>query len=92
MNDLCVKVCKRDGSEFKPNSLYHIVCGIMRYLRWNGHPAIDFFTDLEFITRSSLDTEVKRLQSCGKGSTKRQQNQSKEDEDLLYLEMQHHKQ
>ena len=45
----------------------------MRYLRWNGHPAIDFFTDPEFIPfRSSLGAEMKRLQSCGKGSTKRQ--------------------
>ena len=47
--NLCVEVRKQDGSEFTPNTLYHIVCGIMRYLRWNGHPAIDFFTDPEFI-------------------------------------------
>ena len=25
------------------NSLYHIACGIMQYLQWNGHPTIDFF-------------------------------------------------
>ena len=58
----------------------------MRYLRWNSHPAIEFFTNPEFIPfRSSHDAEMKRLQSCGKGSTKRQAEPiSKADEDLLW--------
>ena len=28
--------------EFPPNTLYHICCGIQRYLRWNGKSDIDF--------------------------------------------------
>ena len=64
---------KKDGSEFTPNTLHHIICGLMRHLRGNGHPAIDFFCDPEFCKfRSSLDAEMKRLQSSGKGSNKRQ--------------------
>ena len=46
----------------------------------------NFFTNPEFIPfRSSLDAEMKRLQSCGKGSTKRQAEPiTLEDEDLLW--------
>ena len=60
----------------------------MRYLRWNGLPAIDFVTDPELIPfRSSLDAEMKNetFQSCGKGSTKWQAEPiSKEDKHLLW--------
>ena len=64
---------KKDGTEFPPNYLYHIVNGIMRYLRWNGHATIDFFTDSDFVDlKKSLDAEMKRLQSKGLGSQKRQ--------------------
>ena len=45
---------KKDGSEFTPDSLHHICCGIMRHLRWNGQPAIDFFKDHEFARLPSL--------------------------------------
>lgn len=34
-----LEVRKKDGSQFSPNSLHHICCGLMRYLRWNGHAA-----------------------------------------------------
>ena len=45
----------------------------MRHLRWNGQPNIDFFSDPEFVDfKSTLDGEMKRLQSLGMGSKKRQ--------------------
>ena len=58
----------------------------MRHLRGNGHPAIDFFCDPEFCKfRSSLDAEMKRLQSSGKGSNKRQAEPlTPENEELLW--------
>ena len=31
-----LEVCKKDGAEFPPNTLYHICCGIMRFVRTNG--------------------------------------------------------
>ena len=62
---------KKDGLEYPPNTLYHLVCGIMRHIRHNcGRPEIDFFKDSRF--RSSLDAEMKRLQSAGIGSVKKQ--------------------
>ncbi len=79
-----LEVRKKDGSEFPPNSLHHICCGLMRHLRWNGQPSIDFFSDSDFTNfKASLDAEMKRLQSEGVGSKKRQAEVLTEDEDLL---------
>ncbi len=77
---------KKDGEEFLPNSLHHIVCGIMRHLRLTCYPTIDFFSHTEFIDfKRSLDAEMKRLQSKGIGSTKRQAEVlTREDEEKLW--------
>ena len=65
---------KKDSREYAPITLYHLLCGIMRHIRHNcGRSAIDFFKDPEFSDfRSSLDAEMKRLQSAGMGSVKKQ--------------------
>ena len=63
---------KTDGTEYPPNTVHHIVCGVMRHLRCTK-PDIDFFKDAEFSSfRSSLDAEMKRLQSKGLGSNHKQ--------------------
>ena len=63
-----LEVRKRDGNVFVPNTLHHICCGIMRYLRTNGMPGIDIFKDPSFSQfRMVLDAEMKRLQSAGIG-------------------------
>ena len=68
-----LEVRKKDGSEYVPNTLHHICCGLMRHLRWNGHPSLDFFTDSDFADfKVTLDARMKRLQSAGVGSKKRQ--------------------
>ena len=67
-----LEVRKQNGTEYPPNTLHHIVCGIMRYLRQNGMN-IDFYQDPEFADfRQSLDAEMKRLQGSGLGSQKNQ--------------------
>lgn len=64
---------KANGSEYPPNTLHHIVCGIMRHMRSTTMPGVDFFTQREFASfRDSLDAEMKRLQSSGLGSTHKQ--------------------
>ena len=77
---------KVDGREYPPNTLHHIVCGIMRHLRCTTMPGLDFFTDTEFIDlKSSLDAEMKRLQSMGLGSTQKQAEPlTTEDEEQLW--------
>ena len=58
----------------------------MRHLRHNcNKPEIDFLKDLEFADfRASLDAEMKRLQSAGVGSIKKQAEPlTIEDEELL---------
>ena len=73
-------------SEYPPDTLYHICCGIQRYLRWNGKPGIDILGDPAFAEfKSSLDAEMKRLQASGVGSNKKQAEPlSREDVELLW--------
>ena len=79
-----LEVRKKDGSEFPPNSLHHICCGLMRYLRWSGQPSVDFFANSDFANfKASLDSELKRLQSKGAGSQKKQAEVLTEDEEEL---------
>ena len=64
---------KKDGQPYPPNSVHHIICGIMRYLRAEGQPDIDFIKDIAFSHfRDVLDSEIKRLQREGVGSKHRQ--------------------
>ena len=80
-----LEVRKMDGTEYPPNTLHHIVCGIMRHLR-NENYTVDIFKDKEFSQfRSSLDAEMKRLQSKGIGSVHKQAEPfTKEEEELLW--------
>ena len=60
----------------------------MRHMRCTTMPGIDFFfadTDFEAF-RSSLDAEMKRLQSKGLGSTHKQAEPITEDEGELLWE------
>ena len=64
-----LEVRKKDGGQFPPNTLHHLVCGITRYLRHHGQPELDVWKDPEFSNfRASLDSEMKRLQSSGMGA------------------------
>ena len=65
---------KKDGSEYPPNSLHHIACGVMRHLRQDGSKqTLDIFQFAAFADfRATLDAETKRLKQKGVGSKKRQ--------------------
>ena len=70
MEMFVLEVRKKDGTEYVPSTLYHMVCGIMRHLRASGDISIDFFKNDEFIDfRSTLDGEMKRLTAKGLGAT-----------------------
>ena len=61
-----------DGTEYPPNTLYHICAGIQRSLRDSGL-ILDIFKDPQYsLFQNSLDGEMKRLQSSGLGTKKRQ--------------------
>lgn len=81
-----LEVRKKDGTEYPPNSLYLIVCGLMRYLRQNGRPFIDPFKDSEFAPfQQKLDTEMKGLKSTGLGSKPKQAEPlTEKDEERLW--------
>ena len=82
MSWFVLKVRKKDGSEYPPNTLHHICCGILRHLRESGRPNIDIFKDSSFTNfRATLDGEMKRLQSLGIGAKKRQAEPLTEEEE-----------
>ena len=62
----------KHGNEYSPNSLHHIVVGIMRHIRATSANTIDFFKDGAFANfRKTLDEEMKRLTKTGKGTVKK---------------------
>ena len=64
-------------------TLHHLCTGIMRFLRWNGWPSVDFFANTEFI--AVLDGEMKRLQAKGVGSKRKQAEPlSEQEEEILW--------
>ena len=77
---------KQNGKEYPPNTIHHIICGIMRYLRVEGKPDIDFFKDNLFSHfRDVIDSEMKRLQGEGVGSKHRQAEPlTQEEEEVLW--------
>ena len=81
-----LEVRKKNGSVYPPNTLVHLCSGIMRQIRWGGRPEIDIFKDEAFASfRSTLDAEMKRLQSQGIGTLKKQAEIiTVEEEDQLW--------
>lgn len=78
---------KVDGSEYPPNTLHHIVSGIMRHVRCTTKPEIDFFNDVEFKSFvSTLNAEMKHLQSRGIGTKQKQAEPLTEEEEELLLD------
>ena len=78
---------KKNGSEYPPDSLHHLCSGIVRFLRTSGtHPLLDIFRDPLFAPfRSSLNAEMKRLQSNGLGSKHNKAEPiTEQEEDLLW--------
>ena len=68
-----IEIRKQNGLEYPPNTLHHLVCGILRFLRQNRRPEVAFFIDASFQDFcNSLDVEMKRLQSAGLGSKRKQ--------------------
>lgn len=62
----------------------NILCiiGIMRYLRWNGKPSSIFIPTVILQTVTTLDIEIKRLQSNGIAKKKQAEPLMAEEEQL----------
>ena len=68
-----LQVRKENKSEYPSNTLHHLICGIMSYLKQNGRPEVDFSRTLLSLTFVCLDAEMKMeiLQSNGLGSKRK---------------------
>ena len=75
---------KKDGTEYPPNTLYHIVYGLMRHLHQNSMPNVDFFKEKAYTDIcTTLDAEMKHLKLLEIGAMKRQAEVLTEDEEKL---------
>ena len=86
MSRFVLEIRKKDGTPYPPESIYHIVCGIMRFVRLNGKPEVDFFRDQAFAEfRTVLDAEMKRLKAAGIGSrAHKAEPLTPEEEEMLW--------
>ena len=81
---LVVEVRKKKcpGACYPPNTLYQLCCGLLRYLRDNGWPALNIFTDPCFKHfQDCLDAEMKRLTRIGLGSEVKEARAFTEDQE-----------
>ena len=77
-----VRKKKDPGTFYPPNTLYQLCCGIQRYMRDNGRPELNFFTDTSFKHfQDCLDAEMKRLTAMGIGSNVKEAQAFSEDEE-----------
>ena len=80
-----LEVQKKDGSIYPANTLHHLCCGVMWYLRECGRHELDLFKDPAFTEfRDTLDAEMKRIQSLGIGTKKRQAEPLTDEEEMLW--------
>ena len=42
MSNFIFELRKKDGSEFPPNTVHHIVSGTQRFVRWNNNATVDY--------------------------------------------------
>ena len=67
-----LEIRTKQGKEYSPDTLHHLICGILRHVRETSMPTVDFFKDIEYANfRKTLDSEMKRIRRTGKGSTKK---------------------
>ena len=45
-----LEIRRKNGKEYPSNTLYHVVCFIMRFLRQNGNPQLDSSRTASFLT------------------------------------------
>lgn len=81
-----LEVRRVDGNNYTGETLYQMLCGLLRYLRINGREQIDFFQDVTFKPMlAALDNKMKNLKSSGIGVTKKQAEPiSETEEELLW--------
>ena len=64
------EVCKSDGSEYTPQSIYLLLAGLQKSIRSHPKEEINVFSDHEFkLLKKVCDVVFKKLDSKGIGAT-----------------------
>ena len=80
-----VEARKRDGTEYLPNTLYQICCGLGRALKVAERADVKIFDDTKFSAFiSTLDSRMKELKGTGKFEQKKANVIRQDVEDLLW--------
>ena len=71
-----LEIRRHDNERYPPASLYQLCCGILRHLRAAGRAEVNIFEQAEFhMFRTTLDSEMKHLNSMVSIYTKDEQSQ-----------------
>ena len=72
------------NTQYPPNTLYQICCGILRYI-WELKPQLDIFRDAAFASfHQTLDAEMECLKAGGLGVHTKQAKAITPDEEKLW--------
>lgn len=90
---LCRFVCevKRRDKPYPPNTIYQLVCALMRGLNWKrqdeGKPDVNFLENPKYcLMKATLDSRIKQLQGTGAFQPRQAEVISPDYEDLLWKE------
>jgi len=91
---LCRFVCevkRRYKKPYPPNTIYQLVCALMRGLNWKwrdeGKPDVNFFENLKYcLMKATLDSRMKQLHGTGAFQPRQAEVISPDYEDLLWKE------
>lgn len=80
-----VEARKKNGSEYPPNTLYQICCGLGRALRNVDRADVKLFDEAKFgLFVGTLDSRMKQLKSTGNFEPKKVETIPREVEDMLW--------
>ena len=80
-----VEACKRDASDYPPNTLYQLCCGLGRALKSVDRAEVKLFDEMKFSSfLGTLDSRMKQLKATGSFEPRKAETITTEVEDLLW--------
>ena len=80
-----IEARKKDGSEYPPNTLYQLCCGLGRAIKLAGRPDINIFDEIKFSGFvNTLDSRMKQLKATGEFESKKAEVITADMEEVLW--------
>lgn len=79
------EVRKENGEEYSEVSIHQLICGLQQYLRENGRPELDLFSDKCFSSLcKAVDSKMKALRRAGRGMSNQSDVISQDEEEIFW--------